>query len=1071
MAKIKGNGKNNKLTGTNGNDTIDGKGGNDILKGRGGNDTLIGGKGADRMKGGAGNDTYIVDHTGDVVDERGGGGKDTVKASISFSLASAHVKGSVEKLTLTGPSDINGTGNGLDNVITGNNGKNVLDGGDGKDTLSGGGGADVLIGGAGKDILNGGSGNDTADYSDKTSRVEVTLNGGSFVNVKVGGSNEDKIKNIENVVGGSGDDLFHGDAKDNIFTGNDGYDEFTGGAGNDTFIGGSDDDEARYYDEGGGNAIIVNLSDSVQDGVASGRVKDTFGDIDTPVDVSNFSGTSGDDKFFSGPPGSGYQGFYGFDGDDEFTDGGNFAWVYYDGDSNKGGNEGVIVNLSDALISADIGAGLVNVAAHQAKDGFGDTDTLNDMHSIRGTIFDDHFVGSDGGDHFQPASGDDYVDGGDGEDEIDYGRDSDSGGGGGTYGVIVNLSDDALVGIDLGDDRGALNVDAHRGIDSAGDTDTLLNIERVTGTDLNDYIAGGDHEGAFYNYYAQSGDDTVIDGDGESFTGGGAGNDTVDGGNGYDNLGFFGTLNNQPGGIDVVLDGSGIPGGGTITGQIGEGAVNTTFQNLERIEGTEGDDTFSAGPGFVNTDDADSTFFGGSHGFSFVGQDGSDTFTDTSGIAGGVVMVNYDAEKFGRGFDGFWGDNPGEIGVAVNLSGDQQDAGALGVAAAGTALDTFADSDTINGVVAFRLTDAADYFWGSDAGNYVETRAGDDEVHGGAGDDEVQAGAGADTYDGGGGFNQLNYNTEWYHELADNNPAARNGVVVNLSDSDVTVGSTISAHTAVDSFGDTDQVSNFNWVILTYGDDVMIGGDEDNILVGLAGNDDLRGGGGDDTFIGFSGDDTMDGGDDTDVVSYRYEDGEQDNWGQFGGGSDPPVQLPDPLPDRHGAVVNLSAAQVTAVGFDVDGNAGDDVVEAGQAIDSWGGTDTLTNIENVEGTEFADFILGSAGANQLDGYLGDDTLNGGDGDDTLIGNDGSDTFVFAGASFGHDVVNDFEASLVGVTDMIRFVGVFTNFADMVAHADDDSGNGPTVITDDNGNTVTLNGVVISELNEDAFLYA
>ncbi len=735
------------------------------LKGLSGNDKLIGGSGADKMKGGAGNDTYYVDNKKDVVNENGGTGNDTVRASISFDLGNGkRVKGKVEKLTLTGSADIDGTGNKLDNVIKGNSGDNRLSGGKGKDKL------------------DGGAGIDTADYSEKSGSIKVTLDGSSYVKVKVNGSTEDKIKKIENVIGGSGDDTFHGDAKNNTFTGNGGHNTFTGGAGKDTFIGGAEDDDARYYEEGGVGAIIVNLSDVTHDGVAAGRVKDTFGDTDKPVDVENFTGTAGDDKFYAGPPDSGYQGVFGLDGADEFTDDGDHAWVYYDEDKNAGGNEGVIVNLSDAQIAADIGGGLVNVAAHHAKDGFGDTDTLNDMHSIRGTIFDDHFVGSDQNDHFQMSAGADYVDGGDGEDEIDYGRDADSGGGGGTYGVIVNLSDDALVGIDLGDDRGPLGVAAHHAVDSAGDTDTVLNVERVTGTTFDDYIAGGDHDGVFHSYDGRGGDDTIIDGDGDSFTAGRAGDMSLDGGGGYDGIGFFGTLDNQPGGLNVVLDTGGSPGAGEITGEIAAGSVDVTFANLERVEGTEGDDTFLAGVGVVNTDNADGAFFGGGKTFTFVGVAGDDTFTDASGVQGGVVKVNYDAEKFPRDFDGFWGDDPGEIGAAVNISASQHDAGALGIVDAGTAHDTFGDTDTIVDVVAFRLTDADDYFWGSDAGNYVETRAGDDEVHGGAGDDEVQAGAGADVYDGGGGFNKLNYNSEWYHELADNNPAARNGVVVNLSE-------------------------------------------------------------------------------------------------------------------------------------------------------------------------------------------------------------------------------------------------------------------------------------------------
>src|SRR3954447_13410998 len=116
-----GNGDANVITGNSGNNIIDGAGG------------------ADTMAGGLGNDTYIVDNAGDVVTEALNAGTDTVQSS----LANYTLTANVENLTLTGSANINGTGNGLANVITGNSGNNTLDG----EAL-----ADTMIGGLGNDI-------------------------------------------------------------------------------------------------------------------------------------------------------------------------------------------------------------------------------------------------------------------------------------------------------------------------------------------------------------------------------------------------------------------------------------------------------------------------------------------------------------------------------------------------------------------------------------------------------------------------------------------------------------------------------------------------------------------------------------------------------------------------------------------------------------------------------------------------------------------------------------------------------------------------------------------------------
>lgn len=116
---------------------------------------------ADLVSDGSGSDLYVVDHVSDSVTEAANQGTDTVVASISYALTA-----NVENLTLaSGAGPINGTGNGLANIIVGNEAANFLDGGAGADTLLGGAGNDTLVGGGGDDNLTGGAGNDRFSFA------------------------------------------------------------------------------------------------------------------------------------------------------------------------------------------------------------------------------------------------------------------------------------------------------------------------------------------------------------------------------------------------------------------------------------------------------------------------------------------------------------------------------------------------------------------------------------------------------------------------------------------------------------------------------------------------------------------------------------------------------------------------------------------------------------------------------------------------------------------------------------------------------------------------------------------
>lgn len=131
-----GNALDNVLSGNASTNILSGGQGNDQLYGFDGADILNGNAGADTLNGGRGNDQYFVDDLGDIVQEVAGFGRDSVSASVSYTLTA-----NVENLLLTGTA-ANGAGNSLDNFITGNAVANILSGAVGADTLVGGAGND-----------------------------------------------------------------------------------------------------------------------------------------------------------------------------------------------------------------------------------------------------------------------------------------------------------------------------------------------------------------------------------------------------------------------------------------------------------------------------------------------------------------------------------------------------------------------------------------------------------------------------------------------------------------------------------------------------------------------------------------------------------------------------------------------------------------------------------------------------------------------------------------------------------------------------------------------------------------
>ena len=137
----------------------------------------------------------------------------------------------------------------------------------------------------------------------------------------------------------------------------------------------------------------------------------------------------------------------------------------------------------------------------------------------------------------------------------------------------------------------------------------------------------------------------------------------------------------------------------------------------------------------------------------------------------------------------------------------------------------------------------------------------------------------------------------------------------------------------------------------TTANDTIYGAAGDDLLYGGLGNGSIYGGDGNDTLAGGLGNDRLDGGIGTDLADY--------------------------------------SASLSGVTVDLATGAG----SGGDAVG-----DTLTGIENILGSGFADSLTGDAIANTLTGGAGNDTLTGGAGSDLLDGGTGTDTADYAAAA-------------------------------------------------------------------------
>ncbi|MHA4870659.1 Ig-like domain-containing protein [Duganella sp. PWIR1] len=959
---------------------LSGNAGANVLTGNGGNDTLNGGAGNDSMSGGAGDDVYVVDAAGDVVTELAGAGNDSVLTA----LASYTLSANVEKVSYTGSGSFKGVGNELNNVLTGGAGNDTLsgaagwdnlDGGNGNDSLSGDDGWDFINGGAGNDVLNGGkerdylwggAGNDTIDGGAITDRINFTDSNlvgydqatvGVSVNLATGVAQDgqggtDKLININIVWGSIHNDTLVGSTAPVL-------EIFGGGAGDDTIDGGAitgplqeNNNQVSYEDMGSG--VAVDLQAGTADGEDSGH--------DTLLNINYVVGSYSDDELLGSDSGL-IEHFNGMGGNDTIDGRAGFDFVHYE----------------------HTGAGVVvNLATGEAMDGYGGTDTLRHIEGVVGSWGNDLLTGGNADNDYMEIfvgnEGNDTIDGAQGYDRVEYGTS--------TAAVLVDLATGTAA-------------------DGMGGTDTLLNIEGVSGSAFNDTLNGSDGEMELFE--------------------GGAGNDVVDGRGGYDVIDYerskaavvvnlaTGTATDGLGGTDKLISIEEVFGSAfndSLTGSAGD----------DCLQGLAGNDTLIGGAG-------NDTLFGGLGNDSVAGGDGNDTLRAGTGVdvidggagsdqlqllgnflsytitrpnATDVVLVNaatgenitlrnVEQLKFadgmktlgeaivnsvsifgdylvgdgganslngGAGSDtmvGGAGNDTYTVDVAGDVVTENPDEGIdlvnVAFAAAGTyTLAANVENATVTGTVAIGITGNAldNVLTGNAVANKLDGGAGNDTLIGGAGNDSLVGGLGDDVY------------------------------VVDVAGDVVTeaagAGSGIDrVETALATYTLAANVENL--VYTGSANFSATGNASDNQLTGGAGKDTLNGGLGNDTLSGGAGDDSLLGGDGNDVLN----------------------------------------AGTAVVGDLVDGGNGSDTLKVLGAFEDYvrsrptatdtklvnvvtGESITLRNVETVSFDGVAKAIndvnagLVSAGNDTLTGTSGADSINGGTGSDLMIGLEGDDIY-------------------------------------------------------------------------------
>jgi Ca2+-binding RTX toxin-like protein len=1045
---------------------------NNSLAGNSANNILDGGAGADIMEGGAGNDTYYVDNVGDVVTEYivFPDQVDTVIASIDYTLGN-----NVENLTLSGSSNLNGTGNSLNNVITGNSGNNILDGGAGTDWLIGGTGNDTYIVDNVGDVVSETS-TIVSEIDNVLSSVNLTL-GANLENLTLTGSaNIDAVGNTQN-------NVLTGNTGNNTLNGMGGADTMDGGAGNDAYV-------------------VDNIGDVViEQGTSASEVDTVYSYIDYTLGANvenltligaNVNGTGNSlNNTLKGSAGN------------NVLDGGAGA-DFMAGDT---GNDTYIVdNIGDVVSETSTLASEIDTVQSSVTFNLGanlENLTLTGNANINGTgnNLNNTLIGNAGNNVLFGGAGADFMAGGAGEDLY----------------YVDNIGDVVSETSTV-----------------AGEIDTVSSIVTFTlGANVENLVLGGN---ANLNGYGNNQNNAISGNAGDNILDGMGGADTLDGGAGndsyvVDNVGDVvieqGTSTSE---IDTVYAYVDYTLSANVENLTLIGAnVNGTGNTLNNtLKGSAGNNVLDGGAGadFMAGDTGNDTYIVDNVG---------DVVSETSTLVGeidtvrasvnwtlganlenltftGSANLNGSGNTLNNVLTGNDGNNilDGDLGIDTMIGGKGNDAYALDQSAELTLLQENANEGTDTLYLAYNAT-AQDSVVNLSAGNLqnvenvvlVGTGAFtvigntlDNALTGNASNNTLQGGAGNDILDGGAGADSLQGGTGNDIYIVDN---IADAVVEGANEGTDLVKTTVS-YTLSDNVENLTLTGNAS--LNGYGNsqnNVLTGNASDNILDGMAGADTLDGGAGNDAYVVDNvGDVVIEQGTSASEIDTVYS-------------------YIDYTLGTNVENLTLIGANVNGTGNSLNntlkGSAGNNILDGGAGADFMAGdtgndtyivdnvgdvvseTSTLAgeidtvrssvnftlgaNLENLTLTGSADLngsgntlnnvLTGNDGNNILDGGLGIDTMIGGKGNDayaldqsaelTLLqenANEGTDTLYLTFNANQGSVVNLDLSNLQNVENLLLLgTGAFTAYGNSLDNTI--TGNASDNILDGKAGADTLIG--------------